>query len=62
MCHYLTWHIFLLVVMMQLEMEEGDKKNSTYSAPTSAFLIFVECFYCSGRTNSGNCSLALGEF
>lgn len=60
-CHYLNWLIFLLVAMMQLEMEEeGTKKNST---PTSfSFLVFVEYFYCSGRTNSGHCSLALGEF
>lgn len=50
---------------MQLEMEEeGTKKKkiSTYSASTNTFLIFVECFYGSGRTNSGHCSLALGEF
>lgn len=59
-CHHLNWLIFLLVVMMQLEMEEdGTQKKS---APTSTSLIFVECFCCSGRADWGHCSLALGEF
>lgn len=35
------------------------KKKST---PTSTFLIFVKCFYCSGRINLGHCSLAPGKF